>query len=69
MKTKFIKTLATTATAIALVAGMTGSAAADVASFYKGKVITMYISFSAGGGYDAYARLIMRHMEIGRAHV
>ena len=22
----------------------------------------MYISFSAGGGYDAYARLIMRHM-------
>jgi tripartite-type tricarboxylate transporter receptor subunit TctC len=62
MKTKFIKTLATTATAIALVAGMTGSAAADVASFYKGKVITMYISFSAGGGYDAYARLIMRHM-------
>ena len=62
MRPKFTKTLATTAVAITLVAGMMGSAAADVASFYKNKTITMYISFSAGGGYDAYARLIMRHM-------
>ena len=53
MRPKFTKTLATTAVAITLVAGMMGSAAADVASFYKNKTITMYISFSAGGGYDA----------------
>lgn len=62
MKPKVLNTLATAAAAIALIAGMANSAAADVASFYKNKTITMYISFSAGGGYDAYARLIMRHM-------
>ncbi|MHA1108540.1 MAG: Bug family tripartite tricarboxylate transporter substrate binding protein, partial [Alphaproteobacteria bacterium] len=40
-----------------------GSAAADpVADFYKGKTMTMYIGLSAGGGYDAYARTIGRHM-------
>ncbi len=35
---------------------------ADVANFYRGKTINMYIGFSAGGGYDAYARLILQHM-------
>lgn len=62
MRPKILKSLAIAATAIAFVAGMTTSATADVASFYKNKIITMYIGFSAGGGYDAYARLIMRHM-------
>ena len=62
MRSKILKFLAITAAATTLVASMTTSATADVASFYKGKIITMYIGFSAGGGYDAYARLIMRHM-------
>ncbi len=62
MRPKLFKALATSAASMALVAGMAGGAAADVASFYKDKTVTMYISFSAGGGYDAYARLIMRHM-------
>ena len=32
----------------------------SVADFYKGKTITLYIGYSAGGGYDTYARTIGR---------
>ena len=39
-------------------------AADSVADFYKGKTITIYIGYSAGGGYDTYARTVGRH--IGR---
>ena len=31
-------------------------------SYYKGKTIKILVGFSAGGGYDTYARLISRHM-------
>lgn len=31
-------------------------------SFYNGKTIKVIVGFSAGGGYDTYARLIARHM-------
>ncbi len=34
----------------------------DVADFYKGKVVEFYIGYSAGGGYDTYARLIAKHL-------
>jgi tripartite-type tricarboxylate transporter receptor subunit TctC len=34
----------------------------DVARFYKGKQITIVVGTTVGGGYDAYARLIARHM-------
>lgn len=30
--------------------------------FFKGKTIRIVVGFSAGGGFDAYARLIARHM-------
>lgn len=30
--------------------------------FYKGKELTIYVAFSAGGGYDTYARLLSRHI-------
>jgi len=61
MKAKLISTAA--AGALALAAALpAGASEADVAAFYKGKTITMYIGYSAGGGYDAYARLILRHM-------
>jgi len=37
----------------------TSSARADeIADFYRGKTINMYVSFPPGGGYDIYARLI-----------
>jgi len=38
------------------------AAAQDVASFYKGKQMTIVVGSSAGGGYDTYARLVGRHM-------
>jgi tripartite-type tricarboxylate transporter receptor subunit TctC len=36
--------------------------AQSVADFYHGKTINLVIGLPAGGGYDAYARLIARHM-------
>jgi tripartite-type tricarboxylate transporter receptor subunit TctC len=33
-----------------------------VAKFYKGKTITILVGYSAGGGYDIYARALGRHM-------
>lgn len=37
-------------------------AAQDLTSVYKGQQIKLIISSPPGGGYDAYARLIARHM-------
>jgi tripartite-type tricarboxylate transporter receptor subunit TctC len=34
----------------------------NVANFYKGKQVDLYVGFSAGGGYDLYARILARHM-------
>jgi tripartite-type tricarboxylate transporter receptor subunit TctC len=36
--------------------------AQDVAAFYKGRSISMFIASAVGGGYDAYARLVGRHI-------
>lgn len=33
----------------------------DVADFYNGKTIQILVGYSAGGGYDAYARTLARH--------
>src|SRR2546421_13094902 len=41
---------------------MAQAQAQDPAAFYKGKSIDLYIGYSAGGGYDVYARLLARHM-------
>ncbi|HET9149958.1 MAG TPA: tripartite tricarboxylate transporter substrate-binding protein [Alphaproteobacteria bacterium] len=38
------------------------AAAESVSDFYKGKQITIVIGSGAGGGYDAYARLVARHL-------
>src|SRR5258705_8369155 len=32
------------------------------AEFYRGKTIDLYIGTSVGGGYDAYGRMLARHM-------
>ncbi|MDP9130064.1 MAG: tripartite tricarboxylate transporter substrate-binding protein [Candidatus Binatota bacterium] len=34
-----------------------------VADFYRGKTVRLIVGFSAGGGYDAYTRLIGRHLQ------
>src|SRR5437868_15301646 len=31
-------------------------------SFYRGKTVTLVVGYSAGGGYDQYARLLARHL-------
>ena len=36
--------------------------AQSAADFYKGKNVDLYIGYSAGGGYDVYARSLARHM-------
>ena len=58
-----------TAAALAAVVGFGGFgvtagafAAEDVASFYKGKRLTMIVGSGPGGGYDTYARLVARNM-------
>jgi tripartite-type tricarboxylate transporter receptor subunit TctC len=40
----------------------TGAGAEDVADFYKGKTVRIVVGFSAGGGYDHYARVVSRHL-------
>src|ERR1700732_2975603 len=34
----------------------------DVANFYRGKTLTVLISYSVGGGYDLYARMLARYL-------
>ncbi len=36
--------------------------AQSVADFYKGKTINVIVGYTAGGGYDLYARALARHM-------
>jgi tripartite-type tricarboxylate transporter receptor subunit TctC len=50
-----------------LVPAITSASAAaetpgDVADFYRGKTINLYIGYTPGGTYDLYARLIARFM-------
>src|SRR5438045_7322335 len=41
---------------------LTATPAAAQADFYSGKSIQLLVGLSAGGGYDAYARMLARHM-------
>ena len=44
-------------------AAWAGTAQAQSATdFYKGKTINVIVGFAPGGGYDAYARLLARHL-------
>ena len=54
-------------TALALLAAafwppLAPGAAADAESFYQGRNLTLVIGYTAGGGYDLYARLLARHL-------
>lgn len=59
-----IRTFVATLALVAVLAGAgTPRAKADeVEDFYRGKVVNVVIAFSAGGGYDLYARLLAKHM-------
>src|SRR5271156_3406561 len=41
---------------------ISAAAAQSPADFYRGKSIELDIGYSAGGGYDLYARLLARHL-------
>ena len=64
-----MKKTATLVIVFSLWAGWVGrswAAAADdkaVADFYRGKTVRIIVGFSAGGGYDAYSRVIGRHLQ------
>ncbi|MBM2804770.1 MAG: hypothetical protein HW419_2663 [Deltaproteobacteria bacterium] len=45
-----------------LVAILSASKASAAEEFFKGKSIRIVVGFSAGGGFDTYARAIARHM-------
>lgn len=48
---------------IALTAGNISAGAQESAdAFYKGKIVNIIVGSDAGGGYDAYARLVARHI-------
>jgi tripartite-type tricarboxylate transporter receptor subunit TctC len=48
--------------AAASLAGSAPASADPVADFYRGKQITFMVGSSPGGGYDAIARLVARHL-------
>jgi len=53
---------AATLAASALVSAQTGAQAQSVEDFYRGKNISMVVSSSPGGGYDALSRAVARHL-------
>lgn len=53
---------ATTTLCVALGAIFAVQAQAQDADFYKGRNVDLYIGYAPGGGYDAYARLVARHL-------
>jgi tripartite-type tricarboxylate transporter receptor subunit TctC len=57
---KFISRL--TFLALLIVAPHDARGASADQDFYRGKTIRIIVGFSAGGGFDAYARMIGRHM-------
>lgn len=50
------------ASAVSL-ASMGASLAQSPADFYKGKTVNLVVGFTAGGGYDQYARVLARHLD------
>src|SRR5215470_18249229 len=48
--------------ALVLLGAYPARAADAVGNFYKGKTVQVLIGFSAGGGYDIYARTLARYM-------
>jgi tripartite-type tricarboxylate transporter receptor subunit TctC len=48
--------------AIVFALSVMSARAQDVEGFYKGRTMTLIVSSDVGGGYDAYARLLARHI-------
>jgi tripartite-type tricarboxylate transporter receptor subunit TctC len=52
----------TTVFALAAMALSSPAHAQSAEEFYRGKTVTILVGFTAGGGYDLYARLLGRHI-------
>src|SRR5215510_6074816 len=50
------------ALAALLVCSIVHAHAQAPADFYRGKTVEIYVGTSVGGGYDAYARMLARHL-------
>lgn len=50
------------AAAVLAVVSATAGWAQSPAEFYKGKTVDMMVGYSAGGGYDVYARMVARYL-------
>jgi tripartite-type tricarboxylate transporter receptor subunit TctC len=57
---RIAKSVAALALVGALAAGSV-HAQSTAANFYKGKTVTVWVGYTAGGGYDIYARTFARH--------
>jgi hypothetical protein len=56
-------TLVHAAAGATLLLGASAAApAAEPDAFYKGKTVSIYIGFAAGGSYDYFGRLVARHL-------
>jgi len=51
-----------TSGAVAALLVLLGASTVGAQDFYKGKELTIYTGSASGGPYDAYARLIARHL-------
>jgi tripartite-type tricarboxylate transporter receptor subunit TctC len=60
--TRIVRTLFSLAVVLLLAGTLPERGSAQPAPFYRGKQVTMLIASGAGGGYDAYARALARHM-------
>ena len=47
---------------LAALALVSPARAQSAEEFYRGRTVTILVGFTAGGGYDLYARLLARHM-------
>src|SRR5919107_2648299 len=59
----FAKRLAPLALSSALLAFIAPAGAQDASMPLKGETVRIYVGFSPGGGYDAYARMLAPHFE------
>src|SRR5215475_12276969 len=58
-----LRSLFATCLGLCAIAALTGQSQADtVSDFYRGKTVTIIVGYTAGGGYDLYARALGRHM-------
>ena len=59
---RLLRALCVLTLALVLVSPSQAQQNQSVAQFYRGKVVSLYIGFSVGGGYDVYGRLVARHL-------